>query len=57
MNLASRFPQDLVAPDLGPKMYNAYASSDGNNGQGTTRLHLDMTDAVSFICLAVLICR
>ena len=34
MNLASRFPKDLVAPDLGPKMYNAYASDDGVNGQG-----------------------
>jgi [histone H3]-dimethyl-L-lysine9 demethylase len=46
MNLASRFQQDLVTPDLGPKMYNAYASSDGDKGLGTTRLHLDMTDAV-----------
>jgi [histone H3]-dimethyl-L-lysine9 demethylase len=46
MNLASRFPHDLVAPDLGPKMYSAYASSDSESGQGTTRLHLDMTDAV-----------
>ena len=46
MNLASRFPKDLVNPDLGPKMYNAYASDDGINGQGTTKLHLDITDAV-----------
>jgi hypothetical protein len=46
MNLASRFPEDLVAPDLGPKMYNAYASDDGVNGKGTTKLHLDITDAV-----------
>jgi len=46
MNLASRFPPDLVTPDLGPKMYNAYASDDGYLGHGTTRLHLDMTDAV-----------
>jgi [histone H3]-dimethyl-L-lysine9 demethylase len=35
-----------VAPDLGPKMYNAYASDDGAKGQGTTKLHLDITDAV-----------
>ena len=46
MNLASRFPKDLVNPDLGPKMYNAYASDDGINSQGTTKLHLDITDAV-----------
>ena len=47
MNLASRFPSDLVTPDLGPKMYNAHASDDGQGGQGTTKLHLDITDAVS----------
>jgi len=46
MNLATRFPRDLVTPDLGPKMYIAHASDDGLNGQGTTRLHLDITDAV-----------
>jgi [histone H3]-dimethyl-L-lysine9 demethylase len=46
MNLASRFPNDLVTPDLGPKMYNAHASDDNEGGQGTTKLHLDITDAV-----------
>jgi lysine-specific demethylase 3 len=46
MNLASRFPNDLVAPDLGPKMYNAHASDDTEGGEGTTKLHLDITDAV-----------
>jgi len=46
MNLAARFPEDLVTPDLGPKMYNAHASDDGIKGQGTTKLHLDITDAV-----------
>ena len=51
MNLASRFPPDLVTPDLGPKMYNAYGSDDGYLGHGTTRLHLDMTDAV--FCLTI----
>ena len=44
MNLASRFPIDLVAPDLGPKMYIAHASSEV---KGTTKLHLDLTDAVA----------
>jgi [histone H3]-dimethyl-L-lysine9 demethylase len=46
MNLVSRFPADLVIPDLGPKMYNAHASDDNLHGKGTTRLHLDITDAV-----------
>jgi len=46
MNLVARFPKDLVVPDLGPKMYNAHASNDGLGGKGTTRLHLDITDAV-----------
>ena len=46
MSLVSRFPKDLVIPDLGPKMYNACASDDGVKGQGTTKLHLDITDAV-----------
>jgi hypothetical protein len=49
MNLSSRFPKDLVVPDLGPKMYNAHASGDGQGGQGTTKLHLDITDAVPSI--------
>jgi len=47
MNLASRFSEDLVIPDIGPKMYCAYASDDGPSGHGTTKLHLDMSDAVS----------
>jgi len=28
MNLASHFPKDWLAPDLGPKMYNAYPAVD-----------------------------
>jgi [histone H3]-dimethyl-L-lysine9 demethylase len=55
MNLAARFPEDLVIPDLGPKMYNAYASDDGIKGQGTTKLHLDITDAVTALLLRELI--
>jgi lysine-specific demethylase 3 len=52
MNLAARFPEDLVTPDLGPKMYIAHASSDARNGQGTTKLHLDITDAVNIMTFA-----
>ncbi|KAJ3135049.1 hypothetical protein HK100_003065 [Physocladia obscura] len=50
-NLAARLPQSFLPPDLGPKMYNAFGSSDGENvgkkGFGTTPIHLDMADAVN----------
>ncbi|CAG8647533.1 4348_t:CDS:2, partial [Paraglomus occultum] len=52
LNLASRMPMDFVRPDLGPKMYNAYGSSDKAYGRGTTNLHLDMTDAVNLMMYA-----
>ena len=32
---------------LGPKMYNAMASSDTPGTKGSTRLHMDMADAVN----------
>ncbi|KAK6185777.1 hypothetical protein SNE40_007932 [Patella caerulea] len=46
LNLASRLPDFLVRPDLGPKMYNAYGSSQFPS-EGTTNLHLDISDAVN----------
>ncbi|RHZ68593.1 hypothetical protein Glove_294g107 [Diversispora epigaea] len=52
LNLASRLPNDTNPPDLGPKMYNAYGSSDKEGGKGTTNLHLDMTDAVNVMTYA-----
>jgi hypothetical protein len=51
-NLACRLPENYVPPDLGPKMYNAYGSSDGEGGAGTTNLHLDMADAVNVLVYA-----
>ncbi|ODQ50522.1 Clavaminate synthase-like protein [Saitoella complicata NRRL Y-17804] len=51
-NIASRFPLAYLPPDLGPKMYNAYASSDEEGGAGTTNLHLDMTDAINIMAYA-----
>ena len=45
-NLASRLPDFFVRPDLGPKMYNAYGSAL-HPKEGTTNLHLDMSDAVN----------
>lgn len=46
MNLASRLPDCFVKPDLGPKMYNAYGSAL-HPANGTTNLHLDISDAVN----------
>lgn len=49
MNIASHFPSNTVSPDLGPKMYNAYAAKDGPGCLGSTRLHMDMADAVNIM--------
>ncbi|XP_064602584.1 probable JmjC domain-containing histone demethylation protein 2C isoform X2 [Liolophura sinensis] len=46
LNLAARLPDFLVKPDLGPKMYNAYGSAS-HPTEGTTNLHLDVSDAVN----------
>lgn len=52
LNLASHFPGNTVAPDLGPKMYNAMASFESNGSKGSTRLHMDMADAVNVMLYA-----
>lgn len=60
LNLAAHFPEGSNAPDLGPKMYNAYPApdflpeSEDENAQphsvkGTTNLHLDLTDAMNIM--------
>ena len=46
LNLASRLPDFFVKPDLGPKMYVAYGSAL-HPKEGTTNLHLDISDAVN----------
>ncbi|KAJ2817305.1 hypothetical protein GGI24_005441, partial [Coemansia furcata] len=51
-NLVNRLPAGFVPPDLGPKMYCAYGSSDGEGGVGTTNLHCDMADAVNIMAYA-----
>lgn len=48
-NVGSHFPSNTIAPDLGPKMYNALASSLAEGSKGTTRLHMDMADAVNIM--------
>ncbi|KAH8106073.1 hypothetical protein BXZ70DRAFT_1004357 [Cristinia sonorae] len=52
LNIASHFPSNTIAPDLGPKMYNAMASFEGPGSKGSTRLHMDMADAVNIMMYA-----
>ncbi|KAG6871870.1 hypothetical protein C0995_015574 [Termitomyces sp. Mi166 len=52
MNIASHFPEDTVAPDIGPKMYNAMATTQEAGSKGSTRLHMDMADALNIMTYA-----
>jgi hypothetical protein len=68
LNLASHFSEGWNAPDLGPKMYNAFPAPDFlpvssklserksrklvKEVKGTTNLHLDLTDAVNIMLFA-----
>ncbi|KAI5823553.1 hypothetical protein K523DRAFT_357552 [Schizophyllum commune Tattone D] len=52
MNISSHFPTNTIAPDLGPKMYNAQASSTREGSKGSTRLHMDMADALNIMTYA-----
>ncbi|KAL6299902.1 hypothetical protein BKA93DRAFT_741529 [Sparassis latifolia] len=53
MNLAAHFPHNGIAPDLGPKMYNAYGSPQDSHHHGSTKLHIDITDAVNIMLWAM----
>lgn len=48
LNLASYLPDLYLKPDLGPKMYIAYSSADTPK-DGTTSLHIDISDAVNIM--------
>ncbi|KAJ7590734.1 Clavaminate synthase-like protein [Mycena floridula] len=52
MNISSHFPSNTISPDLGPKMYNAMASNEDPGSKGSTRLHMDMSDAVNVMTYA-----
>lgn len=52
LNVGSHFPTNTVAPDLGPKMYNSMASSLSAGSKGSTRLHMDMADALNVMTYA-----
>ncbi|KAF8164873.1 hypothetical protein B0H34DRAFT_686986 [Crassisporium funariophilum] len=51
-NIGSHFPANTVGPDLGPKMYNSMASSQEPGSKGSTRLHMDMADALNVMLYA-----
>ncbi|KAI9274696.1 hypothetical protein BDA99DRAFT_533313 [Phascolomyces articulosus] len=51
-NLSNRLPKEYLPPDLGPKMFIAYGSDQGEHSVGTTKLHCDMADAVNVMCHA-----
>lgn len=47
-NLVSYLPEHFSRPDLGPKMYSAYAQMHPSK-KGSTNLHLDVSDAVNMM--------
>ncbi|KAL1407437.1 hypothetical protein Q8F55_006870 [Vanrija albida] len=49
LNLYSHFPAGPTRPDIGPKMYNAFAAREEAGGMGSTRLHMDVADAVNIM--------
>ncbi|WWC61433.1 uncharacterized protein I303_104017 [Kwoniella dejecticola CBS 10117] len=52
LNLYSHFPPGPTRPDIGPKMYNAFEAKETAGGFGSTRLHMDVADAVNLLLYA-----
>ncbi|WVR04951.1 hypothetical protein IAU60_001963 [Kwoniella sp. DSM 27419] len=52
LNLYAHFPPGPTRPDIGPKMYNAFEALETPGGFGSTRLHMDVADAVNLLTYA-----
>ncbi|KDE04989.1 hypothetical protein MVLG_04637 [Microbotryum lychnidis-dioicae p1A1 Lamole] len=52
LNLAAHAPLNSNPPDLGPKGYFSEESDDRPGGQGSTKLHMDVADAVNVMLWA-----
>lgn len=49
LNIAAHMPHNANPPDLGPKGYFSQTSDDNPGGQGSTKLHMDVADAVNLM--------
>ncbi|GAA5972817.1 hypothetical protein JCM11641_003956 [Rhodosporidiobolus odoratus] len=49
LNISSHSPLNSNPPDLGPKGYFSHISDDGEGGWGSTKLHMDVADALNLM--------